>query len=404
VALGCLAWLYANSETHQDIRYVIPLYLTCLFIVCMMCHGELVVRAPAGAYLTRFYLLIALGGALGGIFAGIVAPLTFDSYLELPLLLIVLGELALVAQWHRRGAGAMLWPMRIVMLCGVIALAGFLLRAEDRNRQYNLLMTRNFYGTLAVRDHTENAQPRRSLVHGTIRHGYQFLDPARRDVASSYYGEDSGVGRLLRKRQTQKPMRVGVIGLGVGILTSYARRDDEFVVYEINQAVVDIAQHQFTFLTDARQRGAKLDLVMGDARLSLERQPPQHFDVLILDAFSSDAIPMHLLTREAFAQYRRHLSADGVLAVHISNRYLDLEPVCARAAQQLERPARLLHTSMSDTMDASDWVIIAPDETYWNDSVFAGASVEELHVPASFAGWTDQYSSLWPLLKLGPAN
>jgi len=404
LALGCLAWLYANSETHQDIRYVIPLYLTCLFIVCMMCHGELVARAPAGAYLTRFYLLIALGGALGGIFAGIVAPLTFDSYLELPLLLIVLGELALVAQWHRRGAGAMLWPIRIVMLCGVIALAGFLLRAEDRNRQYNLLMTRNFYGTLAVRDHTENAQPRRSLVHGTIRHGYQFLDPARRDVAASYYGEDSGVGRVLRKRQTQEPMRVGVIGLGVGILTSYARRGDEYIVYEINQAVVDIAQHQFTFLTDARERGAKLDLVMGDARLSLERQRPQHFDVLILDAFSSDAIPMHLLTREAFAQYQRHLSADGVLAVHISNRYLDLEPVCARAAQQLDRPARLLHTSMGATIDASDWVIIAPGEAYWNEPVFAGASVEELHVPALFAGWTDQYSSLWPLLKLGPAS
>lgn len=400
VALGCLAWLYANSETHQDIRYVIPLYLAGLFIVCMMCHGELVMRAPAGAYLTRFYLLIALGGALGGIFAGIVAPLTFDSCLELPLLLIVLGELALLGQWHRRGAGAMLWPMRIVMLCGVLALAGFLLRAEDRNRQYNLLMTRNFYGTLAVRDHTENAQPRRSLIHGTIRHGYQFLDPARRDVPASYYGEDSGIGRVLRKRQAQGPMRVGLIGLGAGILTAYARRDDEFVIYEINQAVVDIAQREFTFLSDARRRQAKLDLVMGDARLSLERQPPQHFDVLILDAFSSDAIPMHLLTREAFVQYRRHLSANGVLAVHISNRYLDLEPVCARAAQQLDMPARLLHTAMSATTDASDWVIVGPDEEYWGDPVFANATVEPLRMPASFAGWTDQYSSLWPLLKL----
>jgi SAM-dependent methyltransferase len=261
-------------------------------------------------------------------------------------------------------------------------------------------MTRNFYGTLAVRDHTENAQPRRSLIHGTIRHGYQFLDPARRDVAASYYGEDSGVGRVLRKRQTQQPMRVGVIGLGVGTLASYARRDDEFSIYEINPAVVDIAQHQFTFLTDARQRGAKLDLVMGDARLSLERQPPQHFDVLILDAFSSDAIPMHLLTREAFAQYQRHLADDGILVVHISNRYLDLEPVCERAAQQLHRAARLLHTSMSSTTDASDWVIVSSGDDYWSDPVFADTSVEPLRAPPSFTAWTDQYSSLWPLLKL----
>lgn len=403
MAIGCLAWLYANSESRQGIVYVIPLYLVSLFVICMMCHGELVMKAPAGPYLTRFYLLIALGGAVGGSFVGIVAPLLFDSYVELPLLLVVLAELVVIGQWQRHGAGAMLWPLRIAMLVGVVALAGFLLTVEDRTRHYNRLMSRNFYGTLAVRDHTENTEPRRSLVHGTIRHGYQFLDPARRDVAASYYGPDSGVARVLRARQAQGPVRVGVVGLGAGVLASFARRGDEFSIYEINDAVVEIARTQFTFLEDARARGAALEIVMGDARLSLERQPPQRFDVLIIDAFSSDAIPMHLLTREAFQQYQRHLRPDGVLVVHISNRYLDLEPVCARAAQELHRSARLLRTSMTPTTDPSDWVIVGIDEDYWRNPVFADASVEPLHASPSFRGWTDQYGSLWPLLKL-PAH
>ncbi|HKE93231.1 MAG TPA: hypothetical protein VKB34_02910, partial [Povalibacter sp.] len=264
-AIGGLAWLYVNSEAHQDIRYVIPLYLACLFIVCMACHGEIVQRAPEPAYLTRFYLLIALGGALGGVFVGVIAPLAFDSYLELPVLLIVLAELMIITQWQRKGAGYMLWPVRIAMIAGLAVLAGSLLLADVRNRGYNVVTSRNFYGVLLVREYEEGGLKRRSLVHGTIRHGYQFVDAEHRDIPASYYGHPSGVGRALRVKQQAGPVRVGVIGLGAGILTSYARRGDTFVVYEINEDVVRLAEHEFSFLSAARARGADLSIAMGDA-------------------------------------------------------------------------------------------------------------------------------------------
>lgn len=400
VAIGCLAWLYANSESHQHIRYVIPLYLGSLFVICQMCHGELALRAPSPVHLTRFYLLIAFGGALGGVFVSVIAPLVFDSYTELPILLVVVAELALLTQWQRRGAGRALWLLRFVMIAGVIYLAAFLLMVEVRSRHYDQVMTRNFYGVLRVREFVEDELPRRSLVHGTINHGYQMLDEARSDTPVSYFSTTSGVGRVLALKQSPGPVRVGVIGLGVGVLASYAREGDAFRFYEIDQSVADIAQQHFTFVNRARSRGADLQILIGDGRLVLEKEIPQAFDLLAVDAFSSDAIPMHLLTQEAFELYLRHLKPDGVLAVHISNRYLNLAPVCLAAAERLGKSAVLVHGPAGQLADTSYWVLIAMDDATWRAPAFEGAEFRPITMPPSFTGWTDRYSSLWPVLTL----
>ncbi|HEU4603643.1 MAG TPA: fused MFS/spermidine synthase [Steroidobacteraceae bacterium] len=400
VALGCLAWLYANSETQQDIATVIPMYLGSLFVVCMGCHGEIALRAPAPAYLTRFYLLIAFGGALGGAFVTLLAPMLFDSYLELPILIFVTAELMVYAQWRRRGATLVLWPLRIAMIAGVLALAGYLFRAEEQSRAYSLNLKRDFYGVLQVREYVEAARPRRTLVNGTIRHGYQFVEPTLRLLPTSYYSQSSGVGRALLAKQKAGPMRVGVIGLGVGTLASYARSRDRYSIYEINPDVLDIAQHDFTFLQAAQDRSADVKILLGDARLTLESQAPMEFDVLAVDAFSSDAVPTHLLTNEAFALYARHLKPDGVLAIHVSNKYLNLEWVCERAAHKIQRTAKLVADGATPLSDASYWVLITSDEELWHDAEFADAQIVDIKVPDDFKGWTDRYSSVWAVLKL----
>ena len=399
-AIACVAWLYTHSESHQEITYVIPLYLACLFVLCLACHGELALRAPPARHLTLFYLLIAAGGALGGLFVSVIAPLVFESHLELPVLLVVLAELMIVAQWKRRGAGAMLWPLRVVMILAVLMLASSLAFFETRIREESETIRRNFYGVLQVRDFEEHGSMRRSLVHGTIRHGFQFTEPGSRELATSYYAPSSGVARAILAKQSTGPVRVGVVGLGVGTLLSYARANDEFSVYEINPDVVDLAHTQFTYLALAAERGANVPMKLGDARLSLEAEAPQRFDVLAIDAFSSDAIPVHLLTREAFALYMRHLNVGGVLAVHISNRYLNLAPVCARAAEHLNLSARLIHAPAGEAADTSYWVLISAEPDLWTNPNFSGAEPEVLQPQPGFAGWTDRYSSLWPVLRL----
>lgn len=397
-ALVCMAWMYTHGEAQPDIQYVIPLYLLCLFVVCMACHGELVLRRPHAAYLTRFYLLIALGGALGGVFVSIVSPALFDTYLEMPLLLILIAELMVLVQWRRRGSGALLWPLRIAMIAGVVSLAGYLLVAESRGREQELLVSRNFYGVLRIRDYVFDGLHRRSLIHGTIDHGYQLMDPAYRDVVASYYGPKSAIGRTWKAMSQRPALRVGIVGLGAGVLTGFAREGDYFRVYEINPDVLRIAQEYFTFLSRARERGADVQVLMGDARLTLERQAPQNFDLLIIDAFSSDAIPVHLLTNEAAEVYFRHLRPDGVLAVHISNRYLDLAPVCARAAEHVGRSALILPNAKEPLSEASVWALITSNLALLQQPEFADAPMQLAQAKASFRGWSDSYSSLWPVL------
>jgi len=399
-AIGCIAYLYMKSETNLHLRYAIPLYLISLFIICMACHGELICRRPAPAFLTRFYLLIALGGAIGGAFVAIVAPIIFDSHWELPITLIAIAELAVIVQWRRGGAPARRWLVRGAMVAGVVALALFLMIAEVRFREGYLLVARNFYGVLRVRDDYIGEEfERRALLNGTISHGYQYLRPDRRDLAGSYYSTNSGVGRALLAQQAKGPLHVGVIGLGAGVMTSYARSADRYTVYEINPAVVRVADQYFDFVSRARERGAQIEIVLGDARLSLESQAPQQFDLLAVDAFSSDAIPVHLLTQEAMALYLRHLRPDGVLAVHISNRYIDLAPVCQRAAERLGRPAVVIEEPSDLMANTSVWVLITSNIDLLRQAPFRGAQMHTASAPRSFKGWTDQYSNVWSVLK-----
>jgi hypothetical protein len=400
-AIGCLAYLYVQGDQNWHIRVLIPIHLGALFVICLACHGEVVQRRPAAPFLTRFYLLIALGGALGGLFVAVIAPRIFETYLELPLLLAVIAAVNVFLQWRRRGSKVTLWPVRIAMVAGVVALSWFLAQAELIVRGENLLVRRNFYGVLRVRDEQVGEElGRRNLIHGTISHGYQFLDEPYRNVASAYFSPNSGVGRVLEAFEDRGPIRYGVIGLGAGILASYARSGDYVRLYEINPAVAIIADEMFTFLSQARNDGADLEVLLGDARLTLERQPRQDFDVLAVDAFSSDAIPTHLLTREAMDVYFRHLKPDGVLAVHISNRYLDLAPVALRAAEHVGRSATVVRHASDGMSYASVWVLITSNRELLSHPQFFGADMRPAIADASFAGWTDRYGSLWPILTL----
>ncbi|WP_331069338.1 fused MFS/spermidine synthase [Steroidobacter sp.] len=401
LAVGCLAYLYMQRLENLPIQFVVPAYLASLFIVCMACHGELVLRRPAGRYLTRYYLLISLGGVLGGAFVGLIAPVIFATYLEFPLLLVVIAELYVVMQWHRRGSRRTLWLVRTTMVVGVIALVGLLMLSEIETRQSSLLVQRNFYGVLSVQDDPiKYSLARRYLIHGTISHGYQYLHDNYRLRPASYFSPHSGVGLALTALQSQGPVRMGVVGLGVGVMSGYVRPEDYVRLYEINPDVLKIADEYFTFLPTARQKSKQVEVLLGDARLTLEGQPPQDFDLLAIDAFSSDAIPTHLLTNEAFELYFKHLGPDGVLAVHISNRFVDLVPVCARGAEHVDRPARVIRSVSDGTYDTSVWVLITANEELLARPEFQGSNSYAARANHSFKGWTDQYSSLWPVLNI----
>jgi len=259
---------------------------------------------------------------------------------------------------------------------------------------------RNYYGVLRVYQTEENANQTAShrLIHGTINHGIQLTNPEERRTPTSYYGPKSGVGRAIRYFEQRQAVRVGVIGLGAGVTASYGRRGDVFRFYEINPLDLEIANTWFTFLKDC---AADHQVFLGDARLTLERQPSQQFDVLAVDAFTSDAIPVHLLTREAFQLYFRHLNRSGILAVHVSNRYLDLEPVVARNAVDLGRVAIEVADDGEDEdyLSDSSWVLIAPDRSPFYDPLFQVSGITQARPRAGLRPWTDDYSNMIRILK-----
>jgi len=259
------------------------------------------------------------------------------------------------------------------------------------------LLARNFYAVLRVSDAGEGAEAVRTLTNGTITHGKQFTAPARRTWITTYYSETSGVGRAIEALRGNGPIKIGMIGLGAGTLAAYGRAGDTVRIYEINPQVVELARHEFTYLGDSQ---AKVELVIGDARLSLEREPDQGFDVLAIDAFSSDSIPVHLLTAEAFNVYFRHLRKGGVLAVHISNRYLDLKPVLRAAVANLGKTARLVDDDGNDERGiyGSTWVLIADSPQVFAQAPLDGAAVP-LESDRSARLWTDDHSDLWRILK-----
>ncbi len=402
VALGAMAYaLSVDASGSVPIKVMVPLFAMGLFTCCMVCHGELARLKPHPRYLTHFYVMIAAGGALGGLLVALAAPHLFHALYEMPLGLVACAVLVV---WVLRQDAALKWfrrwtqPAPIVAAVLTVALAVFVgLQIRDSVRGARALV-RNFYGGLRVRDSgpATELDSTRTLTHGTINHGEQFLNPARRDLPTTYYGPNTGVGLAIRDRQKTRAIRVGVIGLGTGTLAAYGRLGDYYRFYEINPLVLRLARTEFTFLGDCK---AKVDVDMGDARLSLERESPETFDVLAVDAFSSDSIPVHLLTREAMAVYFRHLRPDGVLAVHISNRYLDLEPVLAGETRAMGKTARVVDTDDDDTQDVfgATWVLMtSPANGFHGEELKNSAEIQSKRTVRL---WTDDYSNLFRILK-----
>ncbi len=401
---GSAVAIYIN-EGNLNIAWAIPTFVLALFVCCMVCHGELARLKPHPRHLTGFYLMISLGGTLGGVFVAIIAPHLFHTYLELPLSMVACSALAVIALWASANKWTSRIPItavRIAMIAFTIGLAihlGYEKHQEDRIFRLSL---RNFYGVLRVRDLApgeEESSAVRRLIHGTINHGEQLLDARMRDEPTSYYGPYSGMGRAITYLQKRGPVRIAVIGLGAGVTAAFCRAGDFFRFYEINPLALSIASTWFTFLRDCKADHAVL---LGDARLTLESQPSQQYDLMAIDAFSSDAIPVHLLTREAFALYFRHLKPSGILAVHVSNRYLNLVPVVAGNAHDFGKTAMDVddEDEEADYYTNSDWVLVSGDAAIFKDAQFKSSSVSPAQTRAGLRPWTDDYSNLFQILKI----
>jgi spermidine synthase len=394
-ALGLMAYLIYAYSGNTPIQWMIPAFVFGLFICCMVCHGELARRKPGARHLTLFYLMVALGGALGGVLVAVVAPRVFHSYLELPVGLVACAVLAAIVLWNVKIPILGVWALRYALVIGVGVLAGHLAHQESLHARGARLLARNFYGVVEVRDAASSA---RFLLHGTIIHGSQLLDEGKRYRATTYFGANSGVGRALRALESRGAIRVGILGLGAGVLSTYGREGDVYRIYEINPLVVQIAQTEFTFYSHSP---ADKRILVGDARLVLERQASQQFDLLAVDAFSSDAVPIHLLTREALALYFRHLKPDGILALNVSNRYVDLIPVFARAAREFDKQAMVVWDNGFEAayLAPSIWVLLTSDAAWFKSPSFENADLTRAVAPPHFRLWTDDYSNLIRILK-----
>jgi len=516
--LGVAAFML--TEENRDGFGPIYLWSAILFVSCMVCHGELALQKPHPRQLTLFFLMVSVGGALGGTFVAMLAPIWFNNYYELAVSLGLCGLLALGILWKempetwRQSQGWAVvgiativisqiwyhahtytdeyptyswyaltmafsfvvavgitwldfmkhpeagssWVVRLVwlalalangvrlfvpqkpdpgllefcLLTGLSGLAGFLLcwaRGEEGRilpsqlrfatavlalylighlgyyQYYNStgykLVARNFYGGLKVRDEAqdEDTTANRALVHGTINHGVQLLDPARRREPTSYYGPHSGFGRAMRALQQSPSMRVGITGLGAGVTASFCRAGDYYRFFELNPMVLDLAKSQFTFLNDCP--GDK-DVVLGDGRLALERADSYQFDLLAMDAFSSDSVPVHLLTSEAFALYVKHLKPTGVLAINVSNRYLNLVPVVTANSHAHGLTVALVEDEGegADFYSSTSWMLSTKDKTLFDHPLFKerkGMSFPEDN--PKIRQWTDSFSNLFQIIK-----
>ena len=401
-ALSFMAYRLWPGHAKADLRLVIGLLSGALFVCCMVCHGELVRLKPHPRYLTGFYVIVSIGGAFGGLFVGLFAPNVFHAYYEFPIGLALCALIASIVftreLWRAPYATR---STSIVVL--VVFLAGYFLFLRDIMFQMvdgYLVVTRNFYGQLRVED---DGDPRidddaaRKLIHGVINHGQQMLRAEFRREPVTYFCPQSGIGRAMTA-QEGRPRRIGILGLGCGTLAAYGRAGDTLRIYEINPKVLEIANRDFTYLSDTL---ATVEVAMGDGRLVLESEPAQHFDMLVMDAFSGDSVPVHLITREAFATYFRHLKPNGILAVNISNTYLDLEPVMERAASAFDKLGLVYHWTPppADPMCFScSWALIMNAGTLdAHPELRANAIVLRQRRP--FRIWTDEFSNMFSILK-----
>ena len=394
-AIIAMAWTLADKEMHFMLYWQIGLFLAGLFIACMFCHGELVARKPHPAHLTTFYLMVSVGGALGSLLVGVVAPLTLPAYYELEVAIVLLAMMATASIWKRVHFGF----IGIGALVSLFALAAAIYTVKEFNEGV-VVMMRNFYGTLRVKEYNppDVEYRKRSLVHGAILHGEQYLDPPYNRSATTYYKAKSGIGRMLllkEKLNPDWPRKVGIIGLGTGTIAAYGNKGDVFRFYDINPQVVTIANRDFTYLKDTE---AKVEISLGDARLNLEREPVQNFDVLAVDAFSSDSIPVHLITLEAVEIYLKHMKPDGVIAYHVSNRFLDLKPVVQMIAEKHGLAVGWVRDTYDDGSTTSDWVLL----TKAKNLLLKPDILEATYIIPPEPGWrvwTDDFNNLVQVMK-----
>ena len=416
IFLGAMAWGLVEKRGMLHIQRAIPLYSLGLLLGCMFCHGELAATKPASRYLTRFYLLMSIGGAAGGLFVGLAAPKLFRAYLELPLALVACALVALYLTWPWRASAAasdrteaphaprwhqvQKWLIPVAALGTALFCTHYLRMYLREVQQRNVHAARNFYGVLRVVQSAPESDPRavRRLLHGAIIHGEQRLDPSRRQAIMSYYGKNSGLGLAITHAQPG-PRRIGVLGLGIGSIAAYGRTGDTFRMYEINPQVLEAASRYFYYLSGSQ---ARIETVLGDARLLLEREAPQNFDVLAIDAFSGDSIPIHLLTQEALRIYLRHVKPDGSVVFNVTNRYVQVAPVIQQLAQAAGYSALWISDDAeedeSDDLFQSDWVIVSKNPALVEDPDVKRRQSPILPI-AGLRLWTDDFSNLFQILK-----
>lgn len=396
-SFASLAMLWVLLQAGElNVLVQIVVYNVLLFLACMICHVELYRLRPEAGHLTSFYLMVSVGGAVGGLFVNLIAPFIFTGYWEFYLawlLTIVLLVVMLLPRFSTR-VDLQSRSMSLAFLAGIVLLVLGL-----NPYQNALFAERNFYGVIRVREYDSGAL---AMIHGATVHGIQILQD--RAHPTTYYVEDSGVGLLLSNHPQRGNMHVGVLGLGIGTVATYAMPGDEYHFYEINPVVVRLAEGEgnyFTFLSDS---AANVQVVEGDARISLENElgngNAQPFDVLVLDTFSSDSIPVHLVTKEAFALYLQRLTPDGVIAAHISNRHLDLQPVFWQLAQAYGLTmVRITNEAGAEDEFPSEWLLLTANQEILNIPQIRERALGYEGYSTSIKIWTDDYSNLFQILR-----
>ncbi|MGK0306322.1 MAG: MFS family permease [Gammaproteobacteria bacterium] len=397
-----------------DIITQLLIYLLILLCGCMICHGELNSLKPKQGNTTLFYLVLSGGGVFGSFLVSFVAKSVFDEFLEFPLAIfsvLVLATASLL--WNKQDILADAKPILSgvnhrhlsILAAGsaVVALVWLLAFSKLNNQyqQYDIAKARNFYGILTVKDITEGNVNERRLIDGTTSHGSQSLPLSKSAVPLSYYRPGTGVQLVIEELSSDSKLQVGIIGLGVGALAAYGQSGDHYTFYEINPLVSDFAHKYFSYLDRSQ---AEVEVKLGDARVSLQHEldlgQNNGFDLLIIDAFSGDLIPTHLMTHEAFLLYQQHIKTQGVMALHLSNRHLSLLPVIVQHSNTLDMQVMLFETPGNGNEHDAQWVVLTNNSriTQSPNLIYKQSVISKEQYKKVL--WTDDYSSLLPILKV----
>jgi hypothetical protein len=401
-------WVYITIVPYANLILQIAIYNLLLFAATMICHGELYALRPQASALTQFYLLNSIGGAAGALFVNLAAPFIFpvfwEHYFGIACVWILLAVLSFQPTGPRAEARFGLFTGASALAVTIFAVFLLLITASG-----SLFVRRNFYGVVHVNRTLLGAQQSlaNKLVHGSTAHGFQYLDANLLRVPTSYYGKDSGVGlAILNNPRYGAGLRVGVLGLGVGTLAAYGQPQDSYRFYEINPVVIDLANGQDGLFSFVKDSPAHIQIIEGDARLSLEKelaaQQANNFNILVLDTFSSDSIPVHLVSQQAFGIYLQNLAPDGLLAANISNIRLDLRPVLFQLAQAYHLQMAVIEHE-SDKNDPSNfpstWVLLTRNPGLLAAPAIANQNAGLTGFRTDTRLWTDDYSNLFQILK-----